>query len=200
MLAIFPSRYIHIGGDEADKAKWKVNPRIQARIKELGLADEHELQSWFIRQMDTFLTKRNRRLIGWDEILEGGLAENAVVMSWRGTKGGIEAARAEHDVVMTPTTHVYLDHYQSKDQNAEPLAIGGFLPLETVYSFEPIPSELEPQYVKHILGAQAQRVDGVHAESEEGRVHGLPQADRAGGGGVDAEGKEGLRELPRSVA
>ena len=155
VLEIFPSRYVHIGGDEADKAKWKVNPRIQARIKELGLADEHELQSWFIRQMDTFLTKRNRRLIGWDEILEGGLAENAVVMSWRGTKGGIEAARAQHDVVMAPTTHVYLDYYQSKDQNAEPLAIGGFLPLETVYSFEPIPSELEPQYVKHILGGQA---------------------------------------------
>ena len=155
VLEIFPSRYIHIGGDEADKAKWKVNPRIQARIKELGLADEHELQSWFIRQMDTFLTKRNRRLIGWDEILEGGLAENAVVMSWRGTKGGIEAARAQHDVVMTPTTHVYLDYYQSKDQNAEPLAIGGFVPLETVYSFEPVPSELEPQYVKHVLGGQA---------------------------------------------
>ena len=155
VLEIFPSRYIHIGGDEADKAKWKVNPRIQARIKELGLADEHELQSWFIRQMDTFLTKRNRRLIGWDEILEGGLAENAVVMSWRGTKGGIEAARAQHDVVMTPTTHVYLDYYQSKDQNAEPLAIGGFVPLETVYSFEPIPAELEPQYVKHVLGGQA---------------------------------------------
>ena len=155
VLEIFPSRYVHIGGDEADKAKWKVNPRIQARIKELGLADEHELQSWFIRQMDTFLTKRNRRLIGWDEILEGGLAENAVVMSWRGTKGGIEAARAQHDVVMAPTTHVYLDYYQSKDQNAEPLAIGGFVPLETVYSFEPIPSELEPQYVKHILGGQA---------------------------------------------
>jgi len=155
VLEIFPSRYIHIGGDEADKAKWKVNPRIQARIKELGLADEHELQSWFVRQMDTFLTKRNRRLIGWDEILEGGLAENAVVMSWRGTKGGIEAARAQHDVVMTPTTHVYLDYYQSKDQNAEPLAIGGFLPLETVYSFEPVPEELEPQYVKHVLGGQA---------------------------------------------
>ena len=154
VLEIFPSRYIHIGGDEADKAKWKVNPRIQARIKALGLADEHELQSWFIRQIDGFLDKHNRRLVGWDEILEGGLAENAVVMSWRGTKGGIEAARAQHDVVMTPTSHVYLDYYQSKDQNAEPLAIGGFLPLETVYSFEPIPEELEPQYVKHVLGGQ----------------------------------------------
>ena len=156
VLEIFPSRYIHIGGDEADKAKWKVNPRIQARIKTLGLTDEHELQSWFIRQMDTFLAGRKRRLVGWDEILEGGLAENAVVMSWRGTKGGIEAARARHDVVMAPTSHTYLDYYQSKDQSAEPLAIGGFLPLETVYSFEPIPAELEPQYVRHVLGAQAQ--------------------------------------------
>jgi hexosaminidase len=156
VLEIFPSRYIHIGGDEADKAKWKVNPGIQARIRTLGLTDEHELQSWFIRQMDTFLADRKRRLVGWDEILEGGLAENAVVMSWRGTKGGIEAARAQHDVVMAPTTHTYLDYYQSKDQSAEPLAIGGFLPLETVYSFEPIPTELDPQYVKHVLGAQVQ--------------------------------------------
>jgi hexosaminidase len=155
VLEIFPSRYIHIGGDEADKTKWKASPRIQARIKELGLADEHELQSWFVRQMDDFLVKRKRRLIGWDEILEGGLAENAVVMSWRGTKGGIEAARAKHDVVMAPTSHVYLDYYQSKDQAAEPLAIGGFVPLETVYSFEPVPDELEPQFVKHILGGQA---------------------------------------------
>ncbi|OFW11980.1 MAG: beta-N-acetylhexosaminidase [Acidobacteria bacterium RIFCSPLOWO2_02_FULL_67_36] len=156
VLTIFQGRYIHIGGDEADKAKWKTDPRIQARIKALGLADEHELQSWFIRQMDAFLVKKGRRLVGWDEILEGGLAENAVVMSWRGTKGGIEAARAGHDVVMAPTSHTYLDYYQSKDTAREPLAIGGFLPLETVYAFEPIPGDLEPQYAKHILGAQAQ--------------------------------------------
>jgi hexosaminidase len=156
VLKIFPSRYIHVGGDEADKAKWKATPRIQARIKELALADEHELQSWFVRQMDTFLTSHGRRLVGWDEILEGGLAENAVVMSWRGTKGGIAAARAGHDVVMAPTTHTYLDYYQVKDQTNEPLAIGGFLPLETVYSFEPIPEELEPQYHKHVLGGQGQ--------------------------------------------
>jgi hexosaminidase len=156
VLAIFPSRYIHIGGDEADKAKWKASPRIQERIKELGLADEHELQSWFIRQMDTFLTARKRRLIGWDEILEGGLAENAVVMSWRGTKGGIDAARAGHDVVMAPTSHTYLDYYQSRAQATEPLAIGGFLPLETVYGFEPIPLDLEPEFARHVLGAQAQ--------------------------------------------
>ena len=156
VLDIFPSRYIHVGGDEADKAKWKTSPRIQARIKELGLPDEHGLQSWFIRQMDTFLAGRGRRLVGWDEILEGGLADNAVVMSWRGTQGGIEAARAGHDVVMAPTSHTYLDYYQSRDQAREPPAGGGFLPLETVYGFEPVPPELEPQFATHVLGAQAQ--------------------------------------------
>ncbi len=156
VMQIFPGRYIHIGGDEADKAKWKTSARIQARIKELGVADEHELQSWFIRQMDAFLASKGRRLIGWDEILEGGLAENAVVMSWRGVEGGIAAARAGHDVVMTPTSHTYLDYYQSKDQAHEPLAIGGFLPLETVYAYEPVPAQLEPQFAPHVLGAQAQ--------------------------------------------
>ena len=156
VMAIFPGRYIHIGGDEADKAKWKTSERIQARIKELKLADEHELQSWFIRQMDAFLVSHKRRLVGWDEILEGGLAENAVVMSWRGTKGGIAAARAGHDVIMAPTTNTYMDYYQSKDQTTEPLAIGGFLPLDVVYSFEPVPEELEPQFVKHVLGGQGQ--------------------------------------------
>jgi hexosaminidase len=156
VLQIFPGRYIHIGGDEAEKTKWKASPRIQARIKELGLADENDLQSWFVRQMDVFLARQKRRLIGWDEILEGGLAENAVVMSWRGTKGGIAAARAGHDVVMAPTSHTYLDYYQSQDRDREPLAIGGFLPLETVYAFDPIPEELEPQYSRHVLGAQAQ--------------------------------------------
>jgi hexosaminidase len=156
VLAIFPGRYIHVGGDEADKAKWKTNERIQARIKELKVADEHGLQSWFIRQMDDFLVARNRRLVGWDEILEGGLAPNAVVMSWRGTKGGIEAARAGHDVIMAPTTHTYLDYYQAKDQSREPLAIGGFVPLDVVYSFEPVPEELEAEFAKHVLGGQGQ--------------------------------------------
>ena len=156
VMEIFPGRYIHVGGDEADKAKWKTSPRIQARIKELGAGDEHGLQSWFIRQMDGFLAAKGRRLIGWDEILEGGLAENAVVMSWRGVEGGIAAARAGHDVVMTPTSHTYLDYYQSKEQAREPLAIGGFLPLETVYSYEPVPAQLEGQFAKHVLGAQAQ--------------------------------------------
>jgi hexosaminidase len=156
VLDIFPGRYIHVGGDEAEKSKWKASDKIQARIKELGLKDEHELQSWFIRQMDDFLVARKRRLVGWDEILEGGLAENAVVMSWRGTKGGIAAARAGHDVIMAPTSHTYLDYYQSKDEATEPLAIGGFVPLETVYGFEPVPAELEAEFTKHVLGAQGQ--------------------------------------------
>ena len=156
VMEIFPSPFIHIGGDEADKAKWKTSPRIAARIQELGLKDEHELQSWFIRQMDTFLTARGRRLVGWDEILEGGLAPNATVMSWRGIQGGLEAARAGHDVVMAPNSHTYLDYYQSQNTAAEPIAIGGYLPLDRVYSYDPMPAELEPEFAKHILGAQAQ--------------------------------------------
>jgi len=156
VMAIFPGRYIHVGGDEADKTKWKTNERIQARIKELGVGDEHGLQSWFIRQMDAFLTRHGRRLVGWDEILEGGLAENAVVMSWRGTKGGIDAARAGHDVVMAPTSNTYLDYAQSKDLASEPIGQSAVLPIETVYAYEPLPDELEPQFTKHVLGAQAQ--------------------------------------------
>jgi hexosaminidase len=156
VMALFPSPYIHVGGDEAIKPQWKASPRAQARIRDLGLKDENELQSWFIKQMDSFLTAHGRRLVGWDEILDGGLAPNAVVMSWRGTTGGIAAARAGHDVVMTPGSHTYFDHYQSAKTDSEPLAIGGFLPIDTVYSYEPVPVELEPQFASHILGAQAQ--------------------------------------------
>lgn len=156
VLTLFPSPWIHIGGDEAVKDQWKASPQIQARIKALGLKDEHEMQSWFIKQMDTFLTARGRRLIGWDEILEGGLAENATVMSWRGMAGGIAAAKDGHDVVMAPGSHTYFDHYQSRDKQSEPLAIGGFTPIDTVYSFEPVPPSLTPEEAKHILGAQAQ--------------------------------------------
>jgi hexosaminidase len=155
VMAIFPSRYIHIGGDEADKTKWKASPEIQARIKELGVADENALQSWFIRQMDAFLTQHDRRLVGWDEILEGGLAENAVVMSWRGTAGGIAAARAGHDVVMAPTGFTYFDYAQSRD-SSEPVGQTALLPLDKAYAFDPVPAELEPAYAKHILGGQAQ--------------------------------------------
>jgi hexosaminidase len=156
VLTLFPSKFIHIGGDEAVKTEWKASPRIQQRIKELGLKDEHELQSWFIRKMDVYLTERGRRLIGWDEILEGGLAPNATVMSWRGIEGGLAAARQGHDVVMTPTNRTYFDYYQSPNRDSEPLAAGAFLPLDSVYAFEPIPPQLEPQFAKHILGAQGQ--------------------------------------------
>jgi hexosaminidase len=153
VMALFPSPFIHIGGDEAIKNQWRESQHVQARIKELGLKDEDELQSWFLSQIGTFLLQNNRRLLGWDEILEGGLPPGATVMSWRGIEGGIAAARANHDVVMTPTTFVYLDYYQSNDPT-EPLAIGGYLPLAKIYAFDPIPTELTPEQARHILGAQ----------------------------------------------
>jgi hexosaminidase len=156
VLDLFPSPYIHVGGDEAVKDQWKQSPEAQARIKELSLKDEDELQSYFIKRMDTFLSEHGRRLIGWDEILEGGLAPGATVMSWRGVEGGIKAAKMGHDVVMAPTTHTYFDYYQSKNRREEPLAIGGYLPLEKVYDFQPVPSELTEEEAKHILGAQGQ--------------------------------------------
>ena len=155
VLTLFPSQYVHVGGDEADKTRWRADPRIQARIRALGLKDEHELQSWFIRQMDGYLAARGRRLVGWDEILEGGLAPGATVMSWRGIAGGIAAARAGHDVVMSPTTYAYLDYHQSQDRAEEPMQIGRFLPLDTVYAYDPVPAELTPEPARHVLGAQA---------------------------------------------
>jgi len=155
VLELFPSKFIHIGGDEAIKDRWKASAVVQQRIRQLGLKDEHEMQSWFIRRMDAFLTERGRRLIGWDEILEGGLAPGAAVMSWRGEAGGIAAARAGHDVVMAPTTHTYLDYYQAPPEK-EPLAIGGMLTLETVYAWEPVPKELTAEQRKHVLGGQGQ--------------------------------------------
>ena len=156
VIELFPGPWIHIGGDEAVKTQWRESPRIQARIRELGLANEEELQSWFIGRMDTFLAARGRRLIGWDEILEGGLAPNATVMSWRGIEGALAAARAGHDAVLTPTSHTYFDYYQAADTRAEPLAIGGFLPLDRVYTWEPMPAGLAPEQRRHILGVQGQ--------------------------------------------
>lgn len=154
-LELFPSQFIHIGGDEAHKGHWKNNPRIQARIRELGLKDEDALQAWFIGRIDDFLTARGRRLIGWDEILEGGLAEGATVMSWRGFEGGIAAAKAGHDVVMAPTKFTYFDFYQA-DPGTEPLAIGGLLPLRQAYEFEPIAPELTDAEAARVLGGQGQ--------------------------------------------
>jgi hexosaminidase len=156
VLALFPSPWIHVGGDEATKEQWKASPAIQARIAALGLKNEDELQSWFIGRMDRYLTSHGRRLIGWDEILQGGLAPNATVMSWQGVNGAIAAARAGHDAVLTPGATTYFDHYQSRDTAHEPLAIGGFLPLDTVYTWEPMPPALELPFQAHILGVQGQ--------------------------------------------
>jgi hexosaminidase len=154
VLDIFPSEFIHIGGDEVPKDRWKKCPDCQVRIKKEGLKDEVELHGYFITRMDKYLTSKGRRLIGWDEILDGGLAPGATVMSWRGIEGGIKAARMGHDVVMSPSSHLYFDHYQSDDRSNEPLAIGGFSSLEKVYSYEPVPETLTAEEAKHILGAQ----------------------------------------------
>lgn len=154
VLDLFPSEFIHIGGDECPKVRWKVCPDCQARIKAEGLADEHELQSYFIRRIEKWLNDKGRRLIGWDEILEGGLAPNATVMSWRGSRGGIDAANAGHDVVMSPTTYCYFDYYQSEDKDAEAPAIGGYLPLQHVYAFDVIPADIDPAKAHHVLGGQ----------------------------------------------
>jgi hexosaminidase len=153
VMELFPSKYIHIGGDEAIKNQWKASERIQKQMKELGIKDEHELQSYFITRIEKFVNSKGRTIIGWDEILEGGLAPNAVVMSWRGTEGGIAAAKQKHYVVMSPGC--YFDHYQSEDKENEPLAIGGFTDVEKVYSFEPVPEELNEEEQQYILGAQA---------------------------------------------
>jgi hexosaminidase len=150
---LFPSPYIHIGGDEAPKVRWQNCAHCQALIKKESLKDEHELQSYFIKRIEKFLASKGKSIIGWDEILEGGLAPNATVMSWRGDAGGIEAAKQHHDVIMAPNSHAYLDYYQA-DPQTQPLAIGGFLPLWKVYSYNPTPSVLTPDEAKHILGFQ----------------------------------------------
>ena len=153
VCALFPGPYVHVGGDECPKDSWKKCPKCQKRIKEEHLADEHALQSYVIGRAEKMLEKHGKKLIGWDEILEGGLAPSATVMSWRGIDGGIAAARLHHDVIMTPTTHVYFDYYQS-DPATERLGIGGFLPLEKTYSYEPIPDTLTAEEDRYILGAQ----------------------------------------------
>ncbi|HWV73843.1 MAG TPA: family 20 glycosylhydrolase [Pseudosphingobacterium sp.] len=155
VMDIFPSEYIHIGGDEAPKDHWKESELAQKLIKKNKLKDEHGLQSYFITRIEKFLNQHGRRIIGWDEILEGGLAPNATVMSWRGEEGGIAAAKMGHDVIMTPNSHLYIDHYQSKDIANEPTAIGGFLPLERVYSYHPRPESLTASEQQHVLGVQA---------------------------------------------
>lgn len=153
VVELFPGKYIHIGGDEAPKVRWQKCENCQELIKKEGLKDENELQSYFIKRIEKFLNSKGKTIIGWDEILEGGLAPNAIVMSWRGTKGGIEAVNQNHNVIMTPVSHCYFDYYQGNPES-EPIAIGGFTPLEKVYSFEPIPIELSENQRIFILGAQ----------------------------------------------
>jgi hexosaminidase len=152
VMPLFPGKYIHIGGDEVPKDNWQKCPRCQARIKQEGLKNEHDLQSYFVRRIEKFINAQGRSLIGWSEIREGGLAQNAAVMDWIG--GAAEAASAGHDVIMSPTAFCYLDYYQSTNHATEPHAIGGYLPLSKVYSFDPMPANLDPQYQAHILGAQ----------------------------------------------
>lgn len=161
IMDIFPSEYIHIGGDECPKVRWEKCPKCQARIDSLGIKSDSEhtkeehLQSFIIHHGEKLLNAHGRKMIGWDEILEGGLTPNATVMSWRGEAGGIKAARMHHDVIMVPNTYLYFDYYQTKDTENEPLAIGGYVPLERVYGYEPLPDVLSTEEQKHILGLQA---------------------------------------------
>ena len=157
VVELFPAPFVHVGGDEVPPVEWEASGAVRAKMREVGARGPEELHSWFNGRIGAFLASRGRRLVGWDEILEGGPpVPGSVVMSWRGTKGGLEAARAGHDVVMAPTSHTYLDYSHSKEPG-EPLAIGGFLPLETVYAFEPVPPELEAtDRAGCVLGAQAQ--------------------------------------------
>jgi len=153
LIPLFPGEYFHIGGDECPKTRWQKCPVCKQKMKDEGLRSEHELQSYFIQRMEKFLNENGKKLIGWDEILEGGLAPNAAVMSWRGEQGGIAAAKQHHNVVMTPGDYCYLDHYQA-DPKTEPLAIGGFLTLKKVYGYDPVPASLTEEESKYILGAQ----------------------------------------------
>lgn len=176
VLDLFPSEFIHIGGDECPKVRWEVCPDCQARIKAEGLADEHELQSWFIRRIEGWLNEHGRRLVGWDEILEGGLALNATVMSWRGSQGGIDAANAGHDVIMSPNTYCYLDYYQGEDLESEPAAIGGYIPLKNAYQFKVIPDEIDPEKAHHILGGQGNIWTEYMPTSEQVEYMAYPRA------------------------
>ncbi|MBK9981893.1 MAG: beta-N-acetylhexosaminidase [Saprospiraceae bacterium] len=153
VLTLFPSRYIHIGGDEVVKTSWEQSDFCKDLMKKEGLNNSKELQSYFIQRIEKYLNAKGKTIIGWDEILEGGIAPNATIMSWRGIQGGIDAAKAGHDAIMTPGGYCYFDHYQG-DRETEPLAIGGFTPLDKVYAYDPVPAELSEAEARHILGAQ----------------------------------------------
>ena len=172
---IFPGEYIHIGGDECPKDRWKNHDLDQDRMREERLSNENELQSYFIKRIEGILNSLGKRLIGWDEILEGGLAPGAIVQSWRGMEGGIAAANAGHEVIMSPTSHAYFDYYQSKDKDNEPLAIGGYLPLEKVYQFEPVPEEIDKDKVHLILGGQGNLWTEYISTNEKAEYMALPR-------------------------
>lgn len=177
---LFPSSYIHIGGDEAPKDQWEKSPRVQALMKEKGLKDGHDVQSYFVKRIEKILEQKGRKLIGWDEIREGGLSPKATVMSWRGEAGGIASAKEGHDVVMASNSHLYFDHYQlpAKDELAKGLeyeAIGGFLPIDKVYSYDPVPSALSAEEAKHILGVQAQLWSEYFKDFKKVEYHAFPR-------------------------
>lgn len=169
VIELFPSKYIHIGGDEALKRRWKECPKCQERIKDEGLKDEHELQSYFVRRIEKFVNSKGKQIIGWDEILEGGIAPNATVMSWRGEEGGIAAASQGHDVIMTPNNYLYFDYYQSKDRANEPIGAHWYpLPvtLSDVYNYEPYTDRISTEHQKHIIGVQANIwMEMIHSEA-----------------------------------
>jgi hexosaminidase len=175
VLELFPSKFIHIGGDEVSKLPWKSDPRARQRMRAAGLQNEEELQSWFIKQFDSYLTAKGRRLVGWDEILEGGLAPGATVMSWRGVAGGVAAAKAGHDVVMAPTDKTYFDAYQSRLQALEPQALAKCLPLDEVYTFEPIAPALSADEGKRVLGAQASLWGEYISQPKHAEYMGFPR-------------------------
>ena len=171
LLEMFPSEIIHIGGDEAPKDRWKACPKCQAKIRSENLKDEHELQSYFVKRIGKYLQSKGRKMLGWDEIMEGGLAPNAMVMGWRGVKSGIEAARMGHEVVMAPTDYMYLDYYQAKPEG-EPVNIGGYTPLEKVYGYEPLSAEIPQENHKYIVGVQG----NIWMEF----IHSVPKTDYMG--------------------
>ena len=172
---IFPGEYIHIGGDECPKDRWEEHELDQQRMRKEGLDNENELQSYFIKRIEGILNKLGKRLIGWDEILEGGLAPGAIVQSWRGMEGGISAVDAGHEVIMSPTSHAYFDYYQSKNRLDEPLAIGGYLPLEKVYQFEPVPEEIDSDKEHLVLGGQGNLWTEYISSSDKAEYMVLPR-------------------------
>jgi hexosaminidase len=195
---LFPSKYIHIGGDEAPKLRWHNCAHCQDMIKKEGLSDEHGLQSYFIKRIEKFLADKGKQIIGWDEILEGGLAPNATVMSWRGEEGGIAAAREGHDVVMTPHSHVYLDYYQA-DPKTQPLAIGGLLPLSKVYSYNPTPAVLTKEEAKHILGVQGNLWTEYLRTPESVEYMAFPRAAAIAETGWSPQGKKDYKDFKSRI-